>query len=573
MSAFLLAHRWAMALSLAVGLCTFSSYAFATLKLEDEYRGIIPMYYDDGNSYRARMQEVLDGHPSVTSSFLYEYKIDQTRVAPTGEWLYSLPAYVFGISAVQWAYFFLLPAALFLLVYFFVRQLIMEHSRDATMTAIAAGLLVVFGFEFVDYHYVLSLLHAGPPSAFVWTRPVNPIVGSLQLFGLLIILWRITDGERRFIIPAGLLVASMVGYYFAWGMGLAITGALFLLHLLQKKYDKARDVALVGIVSVAVVAPYLYGALSAFSGETGQLASMRTGMFFNHEPVVNTVLLLTTLVTMFFFLLAYRANTWRAHEKSWIFICALLIAGWMAFNQQVITGRNIWHHHFVQYTVPFSYGVLLIAGYVSVRRFCPKIWNAGMVGLIVILSAHGAYTAVNVNKAELEKFRSQQSNAPLVTWLQENGGQSCVVFPLDDETGRYINAYTQCDVYVSIAVQHGVPLERLLHNYFALLRVKGLRFEEATHYFLSNEAEVRGYMYDDWHNLFDQGVDDWFRAKVQSLTAAYAVFMQEPLDVQLRTYRIDYFVTRYPLQDTIVQQLPGLGMPQKVGEFYLYEFK
>lgn len=563
----------ALVVSLLVGICAILSYALVPLMLGHEYQGVVPMYYDDGNLYRSRIQEIHDGHGSVVSSFLHEYKDASLSVVPVGEWFYALPAFIFGISAVQWAYFFLLPLALFLLVYFFVRKLIGEEKPDVEWTAIAAGLSVLFGFEFVDYHYLLSLFQAGPPSAIVWTRPINPILGALQLFGFLILLLNVLEGRRKLILPTGILLASMIGYYFAWGMGLAITGMLLLLLTFKKEFARARDVLYIGSVSVLAISPYLYSALATFGGAEGSALSQRTGMFFTHEPIINTVLLATTTIATVCFTFSWWRRTWRENERGWIIIGALLGAGWVAFNQQIITGRDIWHHHFVQYTVPFAYCVVLCAGYFSVRPLFFRLWKQGMVFLASLMIAHGVYTSLFLYQIPLEHFRAQQTHMPLLSWLREYGEESCVVLPLQDEIGKFINAYTSCDVYISASVQNGAPLERLLHNYLLLIRLKGLTFEKATQYFLEHESEVRGYMYDDWSNLFGRGTDDWFLKKTQDLTLEYALFMQEPLDTQLRKYRVGFIVGREPIGDAVAKELPGLGTPQKIGDFYLYEFK
>lgn len=556
-----------------VGACMAFSYAVVPLQVGAEYKGIVPMYYDDGNLYRARVQEILDGHWTVSSSFLHEYKDAPLNVLPVGEWVYALPAFLFGISTVQWVYFFLLPATLFLLVYQFVRTLIGEKSTDAELTAIAAGLAVLFGFEFVDYHYVLSLIQGGDPSALVWTRPINPIIGGLQLFAFLILMLKLLEGKRWLVIPSGALLASMVGYYFTWGMGLAITGMLFIVSIARKHFSEARDIFYVGALSVLLVVPYLFNVLSTYGGSGGAAVSQRTGMFFTHAPIVNTVLLLVTFVTALCFAISWKRGEARVQERTWIFLAAIIGAGWIAFNQQIITGRDIWHHHFVQYTVPLSYCVLLVAGYFSIRQYVPRLWNVGVITLSGIMFAHGVYSAAFLYQPSLEYFRAQQSYAPLVAWLRENAGEPCVVLPLQDEIGKFINAYTHCDVYASASVQNGVPLDRLLHNYLLLVRLKDVPFASSTQYFLANESEVRGYMYDNWSHLFGRGVDDWFLGKVQDLTVAYALFTQESLAEQLRKYRVDFFASRELLPENIRAQLPGLGTPQKVGEFYLYEFR
>lgn len=560
-----------------VGGCMFLSSALVPVQLGAVYQGIVPLYYADGNNYRARIQEVLDGRPMAVSAYLHEYKQEPFNIAPVGEWLYAIPALLIGISAVQWAYFFLLPAALFLLVYFFTRKLLGEETIDAELTALAAGLLVLFGFEFVDYHYVFSLVSGGDPAAFVWTRPVNPILGAIQLFGLLLLLWKMADArDWKLIVGIGVLVASMIGYFFAWGMSLAILGGLFVISVARKNYILSRDLFYAGVISVGAVSPYLYGALLTLSGDEGVRASMRTGMFYTHEFVVNNVLSLASVAITILFIGAtrYMPQTILGNAKSWTFIFALLIAGWVAFNEQVVTGRQIWHHHFVQYTVPFVYVTLLSAGYISIRVFVPRTWRVVIIGAIVVMSAHGIYTATTVHKVPLEVFRKEQEFSQLIIWLKQNTVDECVILSPDNKTGQFINAYTQCDVYVSGEALYAVPAERVLHNYLLLVRLKGISTADARSYFFEREREVRGYMFDDWHQLFGNGKDEWFVSKAEYLVSAYEEFTQVSLKERLHEYRVDYLVWREgEILPEVLNELGVSDTPQKVGEFYLYEFK
>ena len=571
---FIRTHAWALCFAVFVGLCAIAPAFVAPLVLGEAYRGIQYMYQDDDDLYRARMHEILDGHGSVVSPFVYEYKDAPANVAPVGEWLYALPAFVVGLPAVFLGYKFLLPAILFFLVYLFTRTLLAGEDRVALWTSLAAACAVTLGYDFVDYGYVLALLRGADPGLLVWTRSVNPVLGAIALFGFLLLVWRSVDTKnRRTILAAGVLLGLMVGYYFAWGMALSLLAALFFVYIARREYGAAWTLSVIGFISLVVVVPYLYQALSTFGGDEGLRASMRTGMVFTHELVFNKFLWLATVFVAGLFGYAYWRGVWREHVKGWIFIAAMLAAGWLAFNEQVITGRQIWYYHFVQYTIPFSYVALLAAAYFSVRTLVPRLWMSGVGALIILGGAYGLYTTTSFIP-KLDDFARAQNYGPVMEWLNEEAPEDCVVLAVESEerAARWIPAYTQCNTYNTTVVFYAIPDERILHNYLLQLRLLGIKSERIEEYLFEHELDVRGVVFTNWDELFDRGRDQWFEEQVTRLSATYRAFIHEDLEQQILRYRADYVLSEGPLLDEIRVQLPHLIEKEVIGEFHLYAF-
>ncbi len=354
-------NRMALFFAFAVGLCTVAPIILAPVAVGDAYKGIQYLPLNDEDIYRARINEVLNGHFGVTSPFLYDYKDSPLLWPPINEWLYALPAFLFGLSAVIIASKFVLPAALFLLVYFLTKNIIGEQNY-AELCALAAGLVSTLGIVFVDYHYLALLFSGKELGPVMWTRLVNPISGGVELFGFLVLVWCIWEQRLRYAyILAGALLALMIGYYFSFAIGLAVIGVLFLLAAFRKEFVIARELVYVGLISVVLDSWIWYNVFTSIGGEAGRTLAMRNGMFFTHEPVLNKVLLLATVYVALCFFYTYRVAQKKENLRSWLFLFALLAGSWLAFNQQIITGRQIWYHHFVQYTVPISMLSVIVA--------------------------------------------------------------------------------------------------------------------------------------------------------------------------------------------------------------------
>ena len=533
----------------------------------------LPM--DDEDFYRARIHEILDGYPAVVSPFLYEYKQERLNIAPIGEWLYALPAFIFGLSFIFIVYKFLLPAILFFLVYLLVKKMIGGDDREALLTSLTAGLLVTLGIEFVDYGYMLSLFEGAPSRSLLWTRPVNPITGGVLLFTFLLSVYSIMERRRYAYILAGILLAATVGYYFAFGMATAVLGVLFLAYLVRREYPVVRDFIATGIVFLVVSAPYWYNVALSFGGETGRAAAMRAGMIFTHAPVFNKALFAATIIVVLCFAYALFKGYVRENERAWIFIGALIAAGWIGFNEQIITGRQIWYHHFVQYTVPFSYIAVLVASYLSIRRTLPRLWFLGVGTLAMLSIVYGLYSTTHGFPSRMEDFARLQAYGPVMDWLNDNALRDCVVAVVEEgeEAGRWIPAYTHCNSYISAFTYYAIPEDRVLHNYLLHLRLNGVEPENVANYLKDHESEMRGHMFTNWDHLFDPDQGEWVAERISYLTSTYREFATEDLNERMHQYRIDYLMTKGPMSPALEKQLPGLKEAAYLGTYHLYALK
>jgi hypothetical protein len=562
-------HAWGICFALLVGLIAVAPTILAPLSLGEAYRGIQYLPLNDEETYRARIHEILDGYYTVASPFLYEYK-DTSPVAmlPVNEWLYALPAFLFGLSFVIVAGKFLLPALLFFFVYLLARRLLKDDT-SATLTAVTVGLVVVFGTDLVNYQSVIPALKGlAPVNPLLWTRLVNPIVGAVEIFAFLYLLARVWEGDRRFVIPAGVVFALTVGYFFSFGIAVSILVLLFLAALWKKEYGFVRHAAYILLLSLVLDAWYWYQTLFSVSGPAGRALAERNGMSFTHMPVLNKMLLLATL----FVLVSYGYVRFRhlhtGYKNVWIFLAALILSSWLVFNQQIVTGREIWYYHFVQYTVPLSLIAIVVALHISWRFVTPRLWRFSMCGLLGLLLAFGLFSITSfIPRADL--FAKTQQYESIVSFLNANAPRDCVVLTVDaEEVERLIPAYTSCNTYSTSVIFAGVPEERILHNYLLRLRLSGVTANNVHAYLLAHESDIRNYFFDNWAELFGSGDDSFVQGKTALVEKAYLAFLAGNLQKELQTYRMDYLLTTAPIPES----LPGLHRVATEGAFSLYSF-
>jgi len=577
MKQFLYNNRWALFLSLVVGCITVAPAILAPLSIGSAYRGIQYAPLNDEDTYRALAHEVQDGHPMVVSPFFYEYKNDASTaeaIPPLNSWVYGYPAFIFGLSATLAVSKFLFPAILFLLTYWLVLLLIGEESFDAKLCATAAGLLVVLGADMVDYHYLLAgLKNPSALRANIWTRPQNPIVGALELFGFFTLLWSVVQKHFRYAyIPAGVVFALTVGYYFSFGIAGAFLATLFVLMVLKKEWHTARNLFLVGVVMLIADCWYWYGALTSFGGTAGTAAALRNGMFLTHAPVFNIFLFAATIVVALCFAYIYFAKK-ITHNNAWLFVAALIAACWIAFNEQIITGKEIWYYHFVQYTVPLSLVATLVALYLALRPALPRLWRALMLCACAASLIYGAASMYSFVPNTLTFAQTQQESSA-IGWLNANAPADCVVLLANytDDLQQKIPAYTQCNLYDPQWLFSGVPQARIQHDFFVRLWLQGVSSTDAKSYLLAHDTEVRAYFYDNWTELFGSGVDAWVQGKINIAVPQYQQFLQNNIKEQLQKYRLDYILSEGPLSKSLLAELPGLKVKAISGPYYFYAF-
>lgn len=567
-------HHLAFVFAVVVGFIASAPYVLAPLVLGEAYRGVQVQLVDNEDTYRAEIAQLVQGR-SFASPYLQDPVASSDAPLPSvNQWFYAIPAMFFGLSAVLLASKFILPALLFGLVYVFVNLMLSRSGEGKQLVALSAALAVTLGYALVDISHVKAIVQGGDAlTPLIWTRPVNPIIGGLEVFGALILL--IATVERHFryaFVGLGILLALTVGYFFSYAFVLAVTGVLFLIMMVRKEYRVARDLVAAVILAFVLDAQYWYVTLTAVSGEEGRALALRNGMTFTHEPVLNLVLAATTISVLCLYVFARWKRLNTATASAWIYILASLAGSWLVFNQQIITGREIWYPHFVQYTIPVCFVSLFVTFYLAVRPVAPRLWKVTIVCVCAAILLYGVRTMQSF-EPRLTEFATVQADAEVFSILNTDPS-GCVAYVLtpDSTLERLVPAYTHCSVYSTSFVFYGVPSERILHNYLLYLRLSGVHPSNARKYLLAHPEEIRLYFSPDWQELFATDSSAWLLSEVDRLEGLYHVFARKDLKQQLQQYQMDYLITETPLASGVLKQLPGLFLATTTSRYFLYSF-
>ncbi len=566
-------HYTALIASLYVGLiCVLPQIVFV-ISLGSAYRGIPLHQTPNEPAYLAIMHEITDGHPLVASFPYFEYKDTYPLLPPTLSFFYVAASILFniGLVSVLLASKFVFPALLFFLSYLLIYRLEGEpEGWEGKLAAIAGGVLVTLGFDLVDYHLLQQIFQgiASPDNFLIWTRPLNPIGGALLLFSFLLCIYSLIEKRERprgRVVLAALFLALMISsYVFSWTLSLAVLGILALFALFRRDWDEVKIFSVVGLLGSVLALPYWYIVWSASRLPDYAGASERIGLLYTHASVFNKFLLAVSLV---FALSSYLA---RQFPLWWKFALALLLGSFIAYNQQVITGIDIWHHHFVFYTIPLGYIVLMLLLWHHLRPPFPRLFLV-ITSLVIAASlALGIFVQTAVYTKWAPYYREFQGNAAVIEYLNKNAPHDCVVLQNSNERlwATLVPAFTQCNLYVSREIELLIPRERLLHNYFVFLRLRGITPDTLPAYLQAHTDEVYGYL----RFQIDHRTDTQFAELFARLPAEYRFFYGKDFRAELRRYKLDYILAVTPLSPPILREL---GNPKPLltrGDITLYDF-
>lgn len=580
-------HYIAIVVAILVGIVAVFPTIFFRFSLGTAWRGIDPFYNDNEEFYMARMQEIKDGHPLIGSVSYYEYKNNLPALPPTAETVYVIIGRIFGISLtdVMALTKFLFSALLFLLVYNLARNMTEEPDSPITILyGVAAGLLVVLGYDLADYHRLYDIIrgHPGVGGMVIWTRPVNPIFGALALFSFLNALWYIlVRNSRRAIIPAGIALAFMFScYFFSWGAGLSVLFWLMVYCLYKKNIVTVKNLAKVMGIGMLLSSPYWYLMIRARFSPNFSDSAGRYGLIFSHNPLMNYVLLAGAIVCAVAIFMYFRNTNKNDRHYGWIyFSCALLLGGILSLNQQIITGMTIWPFHFVQYTTPFFYIVMVVILYHVVRPKARMLAHVVAIFIIVLSASFAIYTGTVGYQERESEFRDKQKFADIYTWLNQHTPKDSVVFVKDNAylLERLIPAYTHNNVYVSEPANAMASYERFYHNYLIFLRMKGVSSDNIQEYLTTNASEAASFLHTcvlsvaGGKNAFPKVRDYVLEKSLASLPKDYKIFLGKDLFVEFKKFRLDYILSYQPLDSRLLVELGGPAIVFQQHDFYIYD--
>jgi hypothetical protein len=555
-------HAVAIILSIAAGVLLGAPSFLAMRDLGVEYKGVPFLYQDNEVFYASRVREVMDGHIFINSPMLYEYKDKPTTIIPFGEYLYALISVLTSVDIIKVILLskFLFPSILFFVIYYFVWSLLNGKGKYPRMFAIASASTSVLGFDLISSSGLHYYLNAGVDATYlsIWTRLVNPITGGLYLFIFLNLFRKTFDNDKYYWFPAGIVLGLMSGYYFSFALGFFVMFFWMIVFVKEKRFSDLRKtiyILLVGAVINIHTFDYFF---FLKGGQEDIISPFRSGLLSTNQYLLNKVLILSAVL----FVLAILFFKWRREDLSakknlilWVY--SFIFSSVVAMNTQIILGFAIWPQHFVQFTNIFSaiivFSTIFLFSNTKVERLTQIV---AIVAIIVSFSF--AIKTIPSYKHSLPQFTGEQRYAGVLEYLSKYGGRDCAVLVDEpkDKLAPFISIKTPCDTYMTTYVSVALPIERVKHNYFVLLKLKGIDEKSVDKYLIENEGDIyHEYFFRDWKDMFYHSSNPWLvsisnRAEIKEwidkttneVSLSYKEFLKKDFSKEVKKYKVDYLV-------------------------------
>lgn len=582
---FLRKNYIGLMVAFAVGFIYILPQFMFMASLGDKYRGIHMFATPNEEAYMAIMQEILDGHPKVASMPFFEYKDKIPLLPATLFRLYVMPVQIFGVSLVNSVliFKFILPMILFFVIYLFLYDLL--NKEDETQEkwriffAVTGGIMVLFGFDLIIYETIIAYLkgQVSPQGFLIWARPINPVSGAILLFFFLYCLNKLNlQKQKKWIVWSGLSLALMMAsYVFSWTLAVVILGLFGFYFLYKKNWQNIFNYAGILFLGILFSLPYWINNVRAAKMEWYDEAAARIGMYFTHAPHVNKFVLASIFLFLIISGFAYYKKILKKPFPYWWQVSVILLASsFIVYNQQIITGVEIWYYHYVFYTISICYLVAVLSLWHLIHPLYPRFAKFGSIMLIVMSLSLGMFQHFSAYKNRFAEFVKVQEYQDVFDFFN-NAEKDCVVLARETSKTKWSNllvAFTHCNTYFSSENQSVLTNpDDFYFRYLSLLRIKGVKPEDIEDYVVQNKKEVSNAL--QYQLQYTLGMPDLkFEKRLSEMPGDYREFMKKDFYTELTKFRIDYVLSEGVLDEKMLKDLPNLREMYNKNNIFIYQF-
>lgn len=401
----------------------------------DAYRGInINHYGTDEDFYLARAHEVLEGN-GLGQPFLAEGKELNDPTFYKIEHVLLLPATLLGLQSkvdIVTYYNILNGVGVFVLV--LLLYALMFALTKNRLLSVATATFVLGGHTLIYYKTLFY------DNFNIYGRSIFPYAASIPFFAFVLLLHKSIVEKRHWLFLLGTAVAFgslFYVYFYAWTFALALLGSVFLISACTKNWSGVTKTTIIGILGLLIAAPLLFSFYQFFAGGAAHIV-----YYFGASHTREFVMSLVSVATLVLWI-AYALRSPKDPNK--YFLLACILAGWVALEQQMISGRLIQYGHYYWYfVVPLS----IIVGVYCVTALVPKRFIHSLAALLILVATlntvGGQYKSFFTTVPE--KLHDQEYAGPLqvldaLPYGVVLTGHGIESFPL------LTNIYTEKDVF------------------------------------------------------------------------------------------------------------------------------
>jgi hypothetical protein len=528
------------------------------------YRGVFFSASDSELFYDAQVRDVYDGHYKLANAFLHEYKTLPYIIPPLPAiFLATLGRLAFPVAdsaKILFSSRLFIPFLLAVCIYIFFYQL--TRSR---LYSILAAALVIFGLDFLqNFRSVFDFFrgHFVDNKPLAFSRTISPQVGVLFFFAYAALFWKwLTTGKKIYLFFSGIVLGlSFYVYFYTWAYILAANGFLGLYLLYKKSYARFWYLAAMHVLALALATPYFINLREFFKQPDQQYLIFYQGQILSREFSMNWTLVVGLVGLLFIKPVGFL--------RPWLF--CLLAGGFLAINQQVITGRELQLGHFHWYFIAPMVGLealLILYGWLG------KKTSAIVAICLLIFLTFYAFAKQNYTyQSYKDSYVALQRYGEVYDWFNANTSKDTVVLVPDLNRADALAVYTHNDVfYANFMFLSNTPQERSQEMFFFHLYLSGVTADSAEVFFRTDPSAMTELLGSLPVRKAYGCLTCFPDSEYTRYAGLYKDFISQGPVSFIDKYRLDYVVwdkrTDTPLPGEL---LAKLQLEKSVGDFYVY---
>ena len=453
-------HYLGLIFAFCIGFITVAPHLAFIHNLGAEYKGLYPMKADAEPYYLSRIHEIYKGHLS-TNTLIFEEKYTIPRATfNLIDPIMALPGLVFGLSVPTLAliYKFLFPAIIGFLIYLLGLKLF-KNKWWSAVTAVA----VMCGYYLLYRTDLMSVLKFDMVfnSFSDYSRPTYPQFSSIVFFAYLIVLYKaLQEKIWKWFIWLGVIFGAMFYvYYFEYTFVLALNAVAIFVFFMLKQKDVSKKLLSTTLMGIVLGSYSIWNLLHVVKHPSYALFSSMQRMFLSHAPIFSLIGV-GTFVLFAGYYIWKKKYSGKGNELSDYFVLCLLLATFVASNQQVLTGRVIQEGHYYWF---FGIPIYVIAlCYLVFKVLGDKKKIIIGLGSLIVLGSFWTTGFVQYSsyKFWFEQIRSEQRYVSVFDYLNLISKPDDVVFA-NSEISQLVPVYTfNSVVWEDGAYSYLIPLNR-----------------------------------------------------------------------------------------------------------------
>ncbi len=539
-------HYGVVILAVAIGALTAGPQILA-IRGVPNFQGIYKIVNNDELYYLARGKEIIDGHTAIANPYLYEHKTEPPVQIGLPDYLLAKPLALLGIEIHQGYLFydFVLPALgtifTYGIVYFLTRSILVSF----------------LGAAFLHLNLFLYSFNRSP-------SPQLNFLFWLSLF------WLWLKFIERPTTAKAILVGSNLGllfyiYPYYWTYYVVFFGVYIFLTCLFKQSLPAKKYLIILAVALLAAGPYFINLWQSLSLAYYDETLTRIGLITTHFPSGRKIIMWGGLATLLYFLACWRKII--SLNRQSLFLLSGTLATMIVTNQHLITGKNLqFSSHYWELSV-FIFvftSLYIMANWLKRDKFKTSWSKLSLILLTLFVfyrpAAYIATLAADGGPHYTARDIAEQRYAPVFDWLRNQTLKDDVVFA-NNEISVLTPIYTANNVFFQgLAGLHFMSNEEIWERFV----LNNFWDQMDADYLVKNKFSIWGAHYQTLydHNQSKNKVRKFFGlpleeyvkyppAAIEEFLARARPIKQGDFLIQIRKYRVDYFV-----QDKTVDRWP-----------------